>query len=220
MRSESNGTSAGRSATPSPPPRVLVRSLIRLDQRAPVRRTLRRRTPELIDPATFVLRLSGDTPLSRGSRPTLDIHHPRRALPSFVIPSMPRSTSWSSPHRCSSSRRLSALGSKPRASTPATSSQLKRATKANSRPVSSTSTHTVRALRLGPRRMCILAECIRLLSGRCGASLAGVRCPGRRGRGFPGRSLRDVHPSRRWCVRSIRSRAWFRRVLHRSWPCA
>ena len=64
------------------------------------------------------------------------------------------------------------------------------------------------------------AECIRLLSGRCGANLADVRCPGRRGRGFPDRSLRDVHPSRRWCVRSIRSRAWFRRVLHRSWPYA
>ena len=63
-------------------------------------------------------------------------------------------------------------------------------------------------------------EVLRLLSGRCGANLADVRCPGRRGRGFPGRSLRDVHPSRRWCVRSIRSRAWFRRVLHRSWPYA
>ena len=46
--------------------------------------------------------------------------------------------------------------------------------------------------------------CIRFLSGRCGANLADVRCPGRRERGFPGRSLRDVHPSRRWCVRSIR----------------
>ena len=97
---------------------------------------------------------------------------------------------------------------------------IERPTRANSGPVSSTSTHAVRALRLGPRRLCILAECIRLLSGRCGANLADVRCPGRRGRGFPGRSLRDVHPSRRWCVRSIRLRAWFRRVLHRSWPCA
>ena len=130
---------------------------------------------ELIDPATFVLRLSGDTPLSRGSRPTLDAGD--------II-------------------------------------TIERPTRANSGPVSSTSTHAVRALRLGPRRLCILAECIRLLSGRCGANLADVRCPGRRGRGFPGRSLRDVHPSRRWCVRSIRSRAWFRRVLHRSWPCA
>ena len=32
--------------------------------------------PALIDPATFVLRLSGDTPVSRGARPTLDIFHP------------------------------------------------------------------------------------------------------------------------------------------------
>ena len=31
---------------------------------------------EFIAPATFVLRLSGDIPLSRGSRPTLDIYHP------------------------------------------------------------------------------------------------------------------------------------------------
>ena len=105
-------------------------------------------------------------------------------------------------------------------STPATSSQSKGPRGLTAGPVSHTSTHAVRALRLGPRRLCILAECIRLLSGCCGANLADVRCPGRRGRGFPDRSLRDVHPSRRWCVRSIRSRAWFRRVLHRSWPCA
>lgn len=31
---------------------------------------------ELIDSATFVLRLSGDTPVSRGARPTLDVYHP------------------------------------------------------------------------------------------------------------------------------------------------
>ena len=31
---------------------------------------------ERIDPAIFVLCLSGDAPRSRGSRPTLDIHHP------------------------------------------------------------------------------------------------------------------------------------------------
>ena len=47
MRLESNGTSASRSATPSPPPRVLVRALYPLDRRAPLRRTLRRRTPRV-----------------------------------------------------------------------------------------------------------------------------------------------------------------------------
>ncbi len=60
----------------------------------------------------------------------------------------------------------------------------------------------------------------RLLSRRRRASLEDARCPCETVRGFPGRSLRDGHPSRQSCARNIRWRVRFRRALRRPSPCA